>query len=184
VLTDSSTSLCSLESRQLPRRLPMSCSLSPGETLAIKSAKRSLSLPLSDSSPTVIVSHCLCRCVLCASQENYSPRPSRGRAQCPMYGKLLHGHGLAAHLSFKPREILWFVPPLHSPRPAPPLSSSHCPSCPDVGGIQEINRLCKRAVSRRVLAVASTILVTLIPSPEEIKVRSLFLCLSLFESRS
>jgi hypothetical protein len=39
----------------------------------------------------------------------------------------------------------------------------------DIGGIQEINRLCKRAVSRRVLAVASTILVTLIPSPEEIK---------------
>ena len=39
----------------------------------------------------------------------------------------------------------------------------------EIGGIQEINRLCKRAVSRRVLAVACTILVTLIPSPDETK---------------
>lgn len=40
----------------------------------------------------------------------------------------------------------------------------------DIGGVHEVNRLCKKAVSRRVLAAASTILVTLIPTPDEIKV--------------
>ena len=40
----------------------------------------------------------------------------------------------------------------------------------EVGGLGEAARLCKKGVSRRLLSAACTILVTLIPSPEEIKV--------------